>query len=76
MGHLLHHAIFLQDALLQVNDVGVLALDTAKGPELPQSQFHVLGSVAPDLFHGHAGTGPPDECFVHHTITATTNLPN
>lgn len=37
MGHLLHHTIFLQDALLQVNDVGMLALDTAKCPELTQS---------------------------------------
>lgn len=36
MGHLLYHAVFLQDAFLQVDYVWVLALDAAKSPKFTE----------------------------------------
>lgn len=72
--HPLGQVVPLQDALLQVDDVGVLTLDAAQGPELAQRQLHVLGRVAADLLHRHPGTSPLDHRLIDHAVAAAPHL--
>lgn len=74
MVHLLGQLVPLQDTFLKVDDVWVLALDAAEGPELTQRQLHVLRRVAADLLHRHPGTRALHRCLVDHAITATPHL--
>lgn len=76
MLHPLRQAAPLQHAVLQVDHVGVLALDAAQGPELAQGQLHVLGGVAADLLDGDAGTGAVHGGLVHHAVAAAPHLLN
>lgn len=74
MVHPLGQVVPLQDALLQVDDVGVLTLDAAQGPELAQRQLHVLGRVAADLLHRHPGPRPLDHRLIDHAVAAAPHL--
>lgn len=74
MAHPLSQVIPLQDTLLQVDDIGVLALDTTQGPEFPEGQLYILWAVAADLLHGHPGSSAFHHRLVHHTVAATPHL--
>lgn len=74
MAHSLGETVSLENAFLQVDDVGMLALDTAQGPEFPQGQLNILRGVTADLLHSHASTGLPYSCLVYHTVTAPAHL--
>lgn len=74
MVHPLGQLVPLQDTLLQVDDVWVLALDAAEGPELPQGQLHILRRVAADLLHCHSGPCALHYCLIDHAVTASPHL--
>lgn len=74
MVHPLGQLVPLQDTLLQVDDVWVLALDAAERPELPQGQLHILWRVAADLLHRHPGPCALHCCLIDHAVTATPHL--
>lgn len=74
MVHSLGQLVPLQDTLLQVDDVWVLTLDAAKGPELPQGQLHILWRVAADFLHRHPGPCTLHYCLIDHTVAAATHL--
>lgn len=74
MVHPLGQLVPLQDTLLQVDDVWVLALDAAEGPELPQGQLHILWRVAADLLHRHPGACALHYCLIDHAVTASPHL--
>lgn len=71
--HPLGQLVPLQDTLLQVDDVRVLALDAAEGPELPQCQLHILRRVAADLLHRHPGPRALHHRLIDHAVTAPTH---
>ncbi|TNN86199.1 hypothetical protein EYF80_003616 [Liparis tanakae] len=74
VAHPLGQLVALQDALLQVDDVWVLALDAAEGPELAQRQLHILRRVAADLLHRHPGPRALHRRLIDHAVTATPHL--
>lgn len=74
MAHSLGETVSLENAFLQVDDVGMLALDTAQGPEFPQGQLNILRGVTADLLHSHTSTSLPYSCLVYHTVTAPAHL--
>lgn len=74
MVHPLGQLVTLQDTLLQMDDVWVLALDAAEGPELPQGQLHILRRVAADLLHCHPGSSALHYCLIDNAVTAAPHL--
>lgn len=76
MVHPLSEMVTLQNALLQVDNVWVLTLDAAEGPELPQGQLHILRRVAADLLHRHSSPCALHHCLIDHTVAATPHLLN
>lgn len=74
MVHPLGQLVPLQDTLLEVDNVGVLALNAAQGPELPQGQFYILRRVATDLLHRHPGSRALHHCLIDHAVAAAPHL--